>query len=86
MAYGKNGRGGDSAPRGKFNLENYIEVKDRIGEFFGEFPNGFIQTFIYSQDGPEIVIEARILRTIEELTAGAYTSGFAREVEGKSIS
>ena len=69
---------------GKFNLNDYAEVKDRIEEFVKDFSTGSIQTFLRSFDGPEVVFEARIFRTPEDVMNGVYTSGFAREVEGKS--
>jgi hypothetical protein len=86
MAYGqkkKFGGGGGGGGKGRFNLDNYVEVKDRIADFVKEFPNGSIQTFISVHDGPEVVMEARVFRSPEDVAIGAYTSGFAREVEGK---
>jgi hypothetical protein len=35
-------------------------------------------------DGPEVIVEARVYRTQEEAAMGVYTSGWAREVEGKT--
>lgn len=67
-----------------FDIESYVPVQDRVREFWQDYPNGSIQTRMVVRDGPEIVFEARVYRTVEEATAGVYTSGFAREVEGKS--
>ena len=68
----------------KFDLENYATVNERIAFFVSEFPDGSIQTFVRHIDGPEIVIEARVFRSPQDVLDGSYTSGFAREVEGKS--
>jgi hypothetical protein len=69
---------------GNFDLSKYAEVKDRIQEFYVEHPQGSIQTFLRHVEGPEVIFEARIFRNPEEVVNGVYTSGFAREVEGKS--
>lgn len=68
---------------GKFNLEDYVLVSDRIAEFYTDYPEGSIRTFIEHLDGPEVIIGAQVFRTIEEAEKGIYTSDFAREVEGK---
>lgn len=68
---------------GQFNLENYVEVKDRIATFIADFPNGSIKSFIRHLEGDVVVVEARVFRTIEECIADVYTSGFSREIEGK---
>jgi hypothetical protein len=67
-----------------FNLENYKTVQERVAEFYTDFPEGSIRTFMVVRDGPEVIFEARAYRTAEEAAIGVYTSGFAREVEGKS--
>jgi hypothetical protein len=68
----------------QFDLESYATVQERIAQFYQEFPDGSIRTFMVKNDGPEVVFEARIYRTPEEAAMGVYTSGWAREVEGKS--
>jgi len=67
-----------------FDLEGYAPVQERIGEFYRDFPHGCIKTRLVREDGPEVVFEARVYRTPEEVAAGVYTSGWAREVEGKN--
>jgi len=67
-----------------FDLESYATVQERIAQFYQDFPDGSIRTFLARNDGPEVVFEARIYRTPEEAAMGIYTSGWAREVEGKS--
>lgn len=69
---------------GAFNLEDYATVQDRISEFFQDFPDGSIQTFLNRMEGPEVVFEARVFRSPEEVTSGVFTSGWAHEVEGRS--
>lgn len=65
-----------------FNLDNYVEVKDRIAEFYMGYPDGSIRTFLVKSEGKEVMFEARVYRTPDEAVAGIYTSGFARELEG----
>ena len=67
-----------------FDIESYATVQERIAQFYQDFPDGSIRTFLAKHDGPEVVIEARIYRTPEEAAMGVYTSGWAREVEGKT--
>jgi hypothetical protein len=68
----------------KFNPAAYSEVKERIEEFVLEFPRGVIQTFMQHQDEGTVIFEARVFRTPEDVDREAYTSGWAREVEGGS--
>ena len=67
-----------------FDLESYATVQERIAQFYQDFPDGSIRTFMVVRDGPEVVFEARAYRTPEEAAMGVYTSGWAREIEGKT--
>ena len=67
-----------------FDLESYATVQERIAQFYQDFPDGSIRTFLVVRDGPEVVFEARVFRTPEEAAMGIYTSGYAREMEGKT--
>lgn len=67
-----------------FDLESYATVQERIAQFYQDFPDGSIRTFMVVRDGPEVIFEARVYRTPEEAAMGVYTSGWAREIEGKS--
>lgn len=67
-----------------FDLESYATVQERIAQFYQDFPDGSIRTFMVVRDGPEVIFEARVYRNPEEAAMGIYTSGWAREVEGKS--
>jgi hypothetical protein len=67
-----------------FDLEAYAPVQERIGEFYRDFPNGCIKTRLVREDGPEVVFEARVYRTPEDVRHAVYTSGWAREIEGKN--
>ena len=69
---------------GSFNLENYATVAQRIEEFYKEHPEGTIRTELAAVDGAEVVFKATVFRTVEEAKAGVGTTGFAREIEGKS--
>jgi hypothetical protein len=70
---------------GNFNLNNYVEVKDRIAEFYADHAGGSIRTFLVKHEGKEVVFEARVYRSPDEAIAGIYTSGFARELEGDGM-
>ena len=67
-----------------FDLDGYAPVQERIAEFYRDFPSGCIKTRLVREDGPEVVFEARVFRTPDEVHAGVYTSGWAREIEGKN--
>lgn len=67
-----------------FDVESYATVQERIAQFYQDFPDGSIRTFMVKHDGPEVIFEARIYRTPEEAAMGVYTSGWAREIEGKT--
>lgn len=67
-----------------FDLESYATVQERVLQFYQDFPEGSIRTFMVVHDGPEVVFEARVYRTTEEAERGVYTSGWAREIEGRS--
>jgi hypothetical protein len=67
-----------------FDLESYATVQERIAQFYQDFPDGSIRTFMVFRDGPEVIFEARVYRNPEEAVMGVYTSGFAREIEGKT--
>lgn len=67
-----------------FDLESYATVQERISQFYQDFPDGSIRTFMVVRDGPEVIFEGRAYRTPEEAAMGVYTSGWAREIEGKS--
>ena len=67
-----------------FDLEAYAPVQERIDEFYRDFPHGCIKTRLVREEGPEVVFEARVYRTPDEVRLGVYTSGWAREIEGKN--
>ena len=70
---------------GDFNLENYVEVKDRIKAFWIKFPNGRIITGILQLDGAEV--DQRMVTVTAELYADStderpFATGLAKEREG----
>jgi len=67
-----------------FDLESYATVQERIAQFYQDFPDGSIRTFMVVRDGPEVIFEARVYRNAEEAAMGIYTAGWAREIEGKT--
>jgi len=68
----------------QFDLESYATVQERVAQLYQDFPDASVRTFMVKLDGPEVVFEARVYRTPEEVTMGVYTSGWAREIEGKT--
>lgn len=67
---------------GNFDPTTYAPVDDRIADFYGDWPQGSIRTFVAASDEKSIMFEARCYRTLEEARDGIYTSGFAHEVQG----
>ncbi len=70
---------------GEFNLESYVEVKDRIKAFWAKYPKGRILTAILSLDGVEVeqrmvVIQAQLFGDLEDTRP--LTTGLAKEREG----
>jgi hypothetical protein len=67
-----------------FSLEDYATVQERIDEFFRDYPEGCIKTYLRHRDGPDVLFEARVYRSPEDVQRKVYTSGWAQETEGKS--
>lgn len=67
-----------------WDRSDYVEVKDRITEFLQHYPDGLIQTHVAHVDGPEVIVEARVYKTPEDVQRGAYTSDLAQEVAGRN--
>lgn len=67
-----------------FDIDSYAPVQERVAEFYRDFPEGSIRTYLAKIDGPEVVFEARVFRSPAEASQGIYTSGWAREIEGKT--
>ena len=67
---------------GNFDPSKYAPVDQRIAEFYEDFPDGSIRTFVAASDEKSIMFEARCYRSLEEARDGIYTSGFAHEIQG----
>lgn len=67
-----------------FDLSKYATVDSRIADFYAQHPEGSIRTRLAIRDGDEVIFEARIYRTREDVASGVYCCGWAREIEGKS--
>jgi hypothetical protein len=65
---------------GRFNLEDYSPVEERIGLFYQDFPNGRILTDIVSLNPPLCVVKATIYRDDQDIP---WASGLAYEKEGE---
>ena len=71
---------------GRFNLEDYVLVEDRIEEFWTKHPKGRILTEVTHLDHPEakqrmVVIKATIYTESDSLSVPIAT-GWAKEREG----
>jgi hypothetical protein len=67
----------------KFDIKNYMEVKDRIVEFFVEHPEGSIKTNMELLEGKMVVFKATAYRNPEEAEKDVGTTGWAYELEGE---
>lgn len=65
----------------KFNLEDYVQVNDRIIEFYKKYPNGSIQTEIISNQDGQVIIKAYAYRTPDDPRP---CTGHAMEKEGST--
>lgn len=63
-------------------LSNYIEVKDRVAEFFKRYPEGSIQTEIASLTDKLVVVRAYAYRNPEDPRPGVDYSSL--EIPGKT--
>jgi hypothetical protein len=63
-------------------LSNYIEVKDRVAEFFKRYPEGSIQTEIFSLTDKMVVVKAYAYRNAEDQKPGVDYSSL--EIPGKT--
>jgi hypothetical protein len=68
----------------KFDLENYATVQQRIEEFYEAFPDGFIQTQLVKLEDKEVVFQAMVFKTRQDVMDGVFVTGYARELEGAS--
>ena len=46
-----------------FDIDSYAPVQERVAEFYRDFPEGAIRTYLAKLDGPEVVFEARVFRS-----------------------
>lgn len=65
----------------KFNLNDYIQVNDRIIAFYDKYPQGSIQTEIVKCDDKEVIFKAYAYRSPED---NRPATGHARELEGST--
>jgi hypothetical protein len=67
---------------GNFNLDDYVQVNERIEKFYEKYPEGSIQTEIVSNGNGEVIIKAYAYRNSEDKHP---TTGHAMEKEGSSF-
>ena len=70
---------------GRFNLNNYEEVKDRLPKFYEKYPDGRIVTEIekISDDYSTVIFRAEIYRNFED--DKPLATGYAFEVKGEGM-
>lgn len=66
---------------GRFNLDDYAPVEERIGVFYEQHPEGRICTYIERLEPPLVVFGAAIYRHADDLHP--WANGFAYEKEGE---
>ena len=66
--------------REDFDPEAYAPVADRIRLFYQEYPTGRIRTMLVSRTDREVVFEARVYRSAQDVEPAA--TGWAAEREG----
>jgi hypothetical protein len=66
-----------------FNLDEYEPVEDRLRAFWGEYPNGSIETELLPSTEGTYIVKARVWRdfALLERADHADATGYAREVE-----
>lgn len=67
---------------GNFNLNDYVQVNERIEKFYEKYPEGSIQTEIISNQNGEVIIKAYAYKNGEDKHP---TTGHAMEKEGSSF-
>jgi hypothetical protein len=67
---------------GNFDLNDYVQVNERIEKFYEKYPTGSIQTEIISNMNGEVIIKAYAYRDSEDKHP---TTGHAMEKEGSSF-
>lgn len=67
---------------GRFNLEDYEPVEDRLRRFWDEHPQGRVSTSLVFRDEKRVLIEARVFRDKDDVNPKA--TGFAEEVVGST--
>jgi hypothetical protein len=74
---------GDKKPA-KFNLEEYVMVKDRVDEFYQKYPTGRIITTIIEHDKEMgfVMIRAEIFRFFDEATPASTGHAYELKSEG----
>jgi len=69
----------------KKSLENYIEVKDRLKLYQGDYPDFRVYTDVVwiSGEGNSVIVKAFLYKSPEEQERGlAHSTGIAQELEG----
>ena len=66
---------------GRFNMDDYAPVEERIGLFYEAYPLGRIATEIVKLEPPLVVFKASVYRLADD--AHPWATGFAYEKEGE---
>ena len=66
---------------GRFNLDDYAPVEERIGVFYEDYPDGAIRTRLERLEPPLVVFRAEVYR--EWMQVEPMATGYAYEKEGE---
>lgn len=66
---------------GNFNLDDYVQVNERIEKFYEKYPDGSIQTEVISNQNGEVIFKAYAFRDREDTRPA---TGHAMEREGST--
>ena len=69
---------------GRFNLNDYVTVDERIDQFWARYPNGAIRTeMLYTNnDGSNVAIKASVYKDWEHPASNPDATGIAQELQG----
>lgn len=67
-----------------FDINEYVEVKDRLVEFYADNPDGGVHTWIERFDGVEIIVGAKLFKHVDHIPDQPVAFGFAHEIAGKT--
>lgn len=83
MAYNNYQKSNNNQKKAKFNLDDYVQVNERIDIFWKKFPNGRIHTELLKWQDKVILMKAEVYKNVED--EKPFAIGHAYEVEGSTF-